>query len=114
MQQAIGSRSRDAQCSNGSAGSNGDAVTLRFPEDSCHPNGICDYSLSLNGDAEITFTNSSYRYSLVDRLRGGSSVMVSKEPGNNDVADIACRSSNQSLQLNYTLRIMELSGVAGA
>lgn len=90
-----------------------DAVSFSFPEDNRHPNGIFDYSLSLNGDAGITFENGAYTYTLVDRLRGGSSVVVSKAPGNNDVADIACGNSNQSLQLNYTLKLMQLSGVAG-
>lgn len=90
---------------------NAEGATFQFPGDRRHPRGIFTQRNGPSGDAFVTFRNGGYRYTLIDRLRGTSSILVSSEAGETSGTEIACRNSNQSLQLNYTLRMMRLSGV---
>ncbi len=92
------------------AGSDYEA-TFRFPERKRHPKGFFKQHSSPNGDASVTFQNDNYNYTLIDRLRDTSSILVSKESDGNAAVHISCRNASQSLQLNYTLKLMELSGV---
>lgn len=90
---------------------NEEGATFLFPENRRHPRGFFAQRNSPSGDAFVTFRNGGYRYTLIDRLRGTSSILVSDEAGSAGGAEIACSNSNQSLQLNYTLRMMRQAGL---
>lgn len=91
------------------AGRNG-RVTFTYPGTKRPPSGLFEYTAYGNGNASLEFVNAGYRYTLLDPLRGESSILVaSVRPGAKDT-EIAC-AGNQTLQLNYTLRLMVDSGV---
>jgi hypothetical protein len=71
--------------------------------------GYLQYS-DANGDASLEFTNNGYNYSLVDPLRGSSSIAVSTPGSSGKTTEIAC-GGNQTLQVNYTMRPMYDSGI---
>ena len=87
-------------------------VNLVFPEHQHHPRGIFRQSLSPSGDVRITFRNSGHSYTLVDRLRGTSSIEVLPESESEGIAGVSCHNENQSLQLNYTLKLVYQAGIA--
>lgn len=92
------------------AGSEGH-ITFRVPSNERPPLGVFSYGTATSGDANISFHNSGYEYTLYDALRGSSSIEVKKQSSGDDVANIACSNPNQSLQLNYTIKLMVLSGI---
>jgi hypothetical protein len=87
-------------------------VVFRFPARERHPKGALECTASPNGDAAIGFRNGGYAYGLLDPLRGMSSIAVTKTPGARTVAGISCGNPNQSLQLNYTIKLMDSAGIA--
>jgi hypothetical protein len=48
---------------------------------------------------------------LVDYLRGISYIYVWKKSINKKVSTIICKNPNQSLQLNYTIKLMTQFGI---
>lgn len=85
-------------------------VTFTYPGTKQPPFGLFEYTAFGNGNASLEFVNGGYRYTLLDPLRGDSSILVApSRPGAKDT-EIAC-AGNQTLQLNYTLRLMVDSGV---
>lgn len=85
-------------------------VTSTYPGTKRPPSGLFEYTAYGNGNASLEFVNGGYRYTLLDPLRGESSILVaSVRPGAKDT-EIAC-AGNQTLQLNFTLRLMVDSGV---
>lgn len=79
-----------------------------YPADKHAPAGRFAYTSYANGDASVEFMNHGYRYSLVDSLRGESSIRV-EAPGGK-TTHVAC-DGNQTLQLNYTMRLMYDAGL---
>ena len=63
-----------------------------------------------NGDASVEFVSNGYGYTLVDPLRGGSFIRVSKPARSGKESEIRCP-VNGTLQVNYTMRLMYDSGV---
>lgn len=61
-----------------------------------------------NGDAAIGFMHQGQQYTVIDRLRGEGSVTMLDEDGM--TRELDC-SGNQTLQLNYTLRLMHEAGL---
>lgn len=90
--------------------SNAGKVTFAYPATKAPPLGLFKFNSSPNGDASVDFTNNGYDYSLVDPLRGNSSILVSAPGSSGKTTEIAC-GGNQTLQVNYTLRLMYDSGV---
>lgn len=84
--------------------------TLTYPAEKKPPFGLFKYTPSANGDAWFEFTNNEYQYSLLDPLRGESSILVAGPGLSGDTMKIKC-GGNQTLQLNYTMRLMYDSGV---
>ena len=72
------------------------------------PAGSFTYEAYLNGDASVEFENDGYHYSLVDPLRDKSSILVASPEGH--TSEIKC-GGNQTLQVNYTMRLMYEAGV---
>jgi len=79
-----------------------------FPPDKLPPAGFFKYISSLNGDAYLDFSNGGYQYSLIDPLRDTSGIEISTQ---NRRSMINCENGNQTLQLNYTMRLMYDSGI---
>ncbi|MET7143153.1 hypothetical protein M3S04_16070 [Xanthomonas sp. PPL139] len=90
--------------------SEGGKLALRYPPDKKPPAGLFTYRSFLNGNASIEFANGGYRYSLFDPLRSASSISVSGPGASDKTTQIAC-GPNQTLQLNYTMRLMHDAGV---
>jgi hypothetical protein len=85
-------------------------LVLQYPTEKRPPAGLFTYRSFLNGNASVEFSNGGYKYSLVDPLRSGSSILVSRPKSSDKTTEIAC-GPNQTLQLNYTMRLMYDSGV---
>jgi len=85
-------------------------VTFTYPATKVPPRGLFKYDSYPNGNASIEFTNKGYRYSLVDPLRDKSSIVVSAPGASGKETEIAC-GPNQTLQVNYTMRLMHDFGV---
>lgn len=83
-------------------------TVFNYPAGKQPPAGLFTYTAFPNGDASIGFVNNGYRYTVIDRLRGDSSIVVDAPDGTNST--VGC-GGNQSLQVNYTLRLMYESGV---
>ncbi|MXV13027.1 hypothetical protein DYQ93_18595 [Xanthomonas sp. LMG 8992] len=90
--------------------SEGGKLMLQYPAEKKLPTGLFSYRSFLNGNASIEFSNGGYRYSLFDPLRSASSISVSGLGATDKTTQIAC-GPNQTLQLNYTMRLMYDSGV---
>ncbi|WP_295969224.1 hypothetical protein [uncultured Xanthomonas sp.] len=90
--------------------SEGGKLVLQYPAEKKPPTGLFTYRSFLNGNASIEFSNGGYRYSLFDPLRSGSSILVSPPDTSGKDTEIAC-GPNQTLQLNYTMRLMYDSGL---
>ena len=90
--------------------SNAGKLTFFYPATKKPPLGSFTYQTSANGDAAVEFSNEGYRYSLVDPLRQGSAVVVSAPGASGKTTRIGC-GGNQTLQVNYTMRLMFDSGV---
>ncbi len=85
-------------------------LTFAYPAIKTPPLGSFKYNSSGNGNASIEFTNNGYHYSLVDPLRDRSSIVVSAPGASGKETEIAC-GPNQTLQVNYTMRLMYESGL---
>lgn len=85
-------------------------LTLQYPSKKKPPTGLFTYRPFLNGNASVEFSNGGYQYSLIDPLRSRSSILVSRPGSSDKTTEIAC-GPNQTLQLNYTMRLMYDSGV---
>ena len=87
-------------------------VTLTYPAAKVPPLGLFKYDSTSNGNASIEFTNEGYRYSLLDPLRDKSFIVVTAPGASGKKTEIACTGPNQTLQLNYTLRLMHEFGIS--
>lgn len=85
-------------------------VVFIYPAEKKTPLGSFVYQSFANGDASVEFINEGYRYTLVDPLRSESSIRVSAPAGSGKETEIGCP-ANQTLQVNYTLRLMYDSGI---
>lgn len=85
-------------------------VTFVYPAEKKPPLGYFTFHSSPSGDASIEFKKNGYLYHLNDRLRGSSSILVDALNPSGKSTEIEC-GSNQTLQLNYTLRLMHESGI---
>jgi hypothetical protein len=85
-------------------------VVLTYPTDRKPPLGSFIYNSFANGDASIEFKNNGYEYTLVDPIRKASSINVSAPIASDKQTTINC-GGNQTLQVNYTMRLMYDSGV---
>jgi len=83
-------------------------LVFTYPTTERPPAGLFIYTSNANGDASVNFSSGGYRYELVDPLRGRSSILVTAPDG--QVTEIAC-GINQTLQINYTMRLMYDSGI---
>ena len=83
-------------------------TVLTFPATKRPPAGAFTYTSYPNGNASLEFVNKDYHYSLMDPLRSESSILVDAPSGK--TTEILCK-GNQTLQLNYTMRLMYDSGV---
>ena len=79
-----------------------------FPEAIRPPAGLFTYEPTRNGDAAVVFVNGGYQYRLIDPLRDKSSILITNRQGKTN--EIQCN-DNQTLQLNYTMRLMHQGGV---
>ncbi|MCL1635482.1 hypothetical protein M2650_12705 [Luteimonas sp. SX5] len=84
-------------------------MTFQYPAAKSPPTGLFSYVSYGNGNASLEFTSSGYHYMLLDPLRENSSIVVSPPAGGKET-EIACP-GNQTLQVNYTMRLMYDSGV---
>jgi len=85
--------------------------TFFFPDSKTPPFGIFSYQSSLNGDASLSFSNGGYEYSLADPLRGKSFITVTADSPQSRSVEIPCKSGGQTLQINYTMRLMYDAGI---
>lgn len=83
-------------------------IVFTYPARRLPPTGSFTYTSYGNGGASMEFATNGYRYTLLDPLRSASSIVV-EAPGGK-VAEIQC-GGNQTLQINYTMRLMYDSGV---
>ncbi len=90
--------------------SNAGKPTFAFPSIKAPPHGLFKYHAFGNGNASIEFTNNGYHYSLEDPLRDQSSIVVTTPGASGKKTEIAC-GPNQTLQVNYTMRLMYDAGV---
>jgi hypothetical protein len=80
-------------------------LTLVYPATKTAPAGLFKYSSYGNGNASVEFSNSGYHYNLFDDLRGKSSIVVTAPGASAKSTEISC-GPNQTLQGNYTMRLM--------
>lgn len=92
------------------AAKNGNPI-FAFPSSKIPPFGLFSYQSSANGDASLEFSNGGYDYSLIDPLRGRSLISVAPKKSPNRLSQIACNDANQTLQVNYTMRLMFDAGI---
>lgn len=85
--------------------SNHGKVKFAYPAVKAPPLGLFKYNSFANGDASVEFTNNGFNYSLLDPLRGEASILVLAPGASGKATEIAC-GVNQTLQVNYTMRLM--------
>jgi len=85
-------------------------VVFTYPVEKRPPLGVFVYNSFGNGNASVEFTNNGYGYTLFDSLRGDSSIRVTAPAPSAKETEKKCP-GNQTLQLNYTMRLMYDSGV---
>lgn len=90
--------------------SNGGKAVFTYPSKKKPPLGSFVYSSSPNGDASVEFSNNGYGYTLDDPLRSKSSIYISAPTPSEKETEISC-SDNQTLQVNYTIKLMYDSGL---
>lgn len=90
--------------------SNAGKPTFAYPAIKTPPLGLFKYNSFGNGNASIEFTNNGYHYTLADPLRDKSSIVVSAPGASGKKTEIAC-GPNQTLQVNYTMRLMYDAGL---
>ena len=86
-------------------------ITFVYPATKKPPIGCFTYSSAANGDASIVFVNRGIKYSLLDSLRGESSILVSDQSESSATTEMSCGGGMQTLQINYTMRLMYESGL---
>lgn len=86
-------------------------VVYLFPESRRAPLGHFVFRTGASGDASLDFSNKGYEYSLTDPLRGASSILVASKASPSNASEISCKNGNQTLQLNYTLKLMYDAGI---
>lgn len=89
---------------------NGKTV-FAFPDAKIPPFGLFSYQASANGDASLEFSDRDYDYDLIDALRGRSLITVTPKRSPDRPTQISCRNANQTLQINYTMRLMFDGGI---
>jgi hypothetical protein len=85
-------------------------VVFTYPTERTPPLGSFVYNSFANGNASVEFTSNGYGYTLSDPLREGSFLGVSAPAPSGKQTEIKC-GGNQTLQVNYTMRLMFDSGV---
>ncbi len=85
-------------------------IVFAYPSEKKPPLGLFVYNSYGNGNASIEFTSNGYGYTLFDPLRDRSSIFVSAPAPSQKRSEIKCE-PNQSLQINYSMRLMYDSGV---
>jgi hypothetical protein len=85
-------------------------LEFTYPKQKKPPLGSFTYQSFGNGNASIEFSNGGYQYTLFDPLREASSILVTPPSGQGKQIEIAC-DGNQTLQLNYTMRLMYDAGI---
>lgn len=91
------------------ASKNGKIVFV-YPLAKSSPSGLFDYESAPSGDASISFMNAGYTYRLVDPLRSNSFISITAPEARGKETLINC-DSNQTLQINYSMRLMYDSGI---
>jgi hypothetical protein len=91
--------------------SNNGKLTLSYPAVNTPPLRLFEYNLAGNGDAYVEFTNNGYHYTLIDPLRSASMIRVSPPGASGKETEITC-GPNQSLQINFTMRLMSDFGLS--
>jgi len=86
-------------------------IIFTYPDSKIPPSGSFAYYLSANGDATLEFSNGGYDYNLTDRLRGRSQILVDRKNTQGHISQISCKNGNQTLQVNYTMRLMFDAGI---
>jgi hypothetical protein len=76
-------------------------ITFVYPATKEPPDGYFTYSSAANGDASIDFVSRGFKYSLMDSLRGNSSILVSRQSESSATTEMSCGGGMQTLQLNY-------------
>jgi len=89
----------------------GGKVVFTYPATRRPPLGLFKYISYGNGNASIEFTNEGYAYFLADPLRDRSSITVTAPGAHGRETTIAC-GPNQTLQVNYTMRLMHDAGIS--
>lgn len=90
--------------------SNSGKIVFTYPPERRPPLGLFVYNTFVNGDASIEFVNNEHRYTIFDPLRGRSSISAVAPTTSRKPTEIDCE-PNQTLQVNYTMRLMYDSGV---
>jgi hypothetical protein len=85
-------------------------VVFTYPIERRPPLGSFVYQSFANGNASVEFTSNGYGYTLFDPLRDKSSIHVTAPAPSGKETEIEC-GANQTLQVNYTMRLMYDSGV---
>lgn len=80
-------------------------LTLVYPATKTAPAGLFTYNSYGNGNASVEFSNLGYHYNLFDDLRGKSTIVVTAPGASAKSTEISC-GPNQTLQGNYTMRLM--------
>jgi hypothetical protein len=81
-----------------------------FPASKMPPVQKFLYVTSMSGDASLHFSNGGYKYTLIDPLRGHSLIDIIGKSLQHGV-EVACKNENQTLQLNYTMKLMYDAGI---
>ena len=85
-------------------------VVFTYPTERKPPLDSFMYNSFGNGNASVGFTSNGYGYTLFDPLREDSSIRISAPAPSGKQTEIRC-GGNQTLQVNYTMRLMYDSGV---
>lgn len=85
-------------------------LVFAYPVKRMPPLGMFKYNSSANGDASVEFSNDGYGYTLVDPLRERSFIEVVATGPSRKTTTITC-GPNQTLQVNYTMRLMHDFGI---
>ena len=85
-------------------------VELVYPSDRRPPMALFVYTSYANGDASLQFARDGYSYMIIDPLRGASFIKVLAPPPSANTTEVRC-GGNQTLQVNYTMRLMYESGI---
>lgn len=88
-------------------------VVFTYPAEKKPPLGSFVYGSSANGITTVEFENRGYKYTIVEPIRGDSSILVSGPAPSGKETEIGCQANhaNYALTINYTMRLMYDSGV---